>query len=96
MGEVPVNPLESIRADRYTVLGFCHETWERWAWQCEAASPDMAEDIAHMEMHRRGYTLGVAAVVEGYVDTVDPHRWVDPSVTTQDQMDVIRRETGHS
>jgi len=29
------------------------------------------------------------------VATVDPRRWVDPSVTSQEQMDVIRRETGH-
>jgi len=29
MTDVPINPLESIHAEKYTVFGFCHETWER-------------------------------------------------------------------
>jgi hypothetical protein len=55
----------------------------------------MAEDLTHMEAHSRGGTIGVCGVVEGYVDVVDTYAtWIDPSCTSQEQMDIIRRDGG--
>lgn len=79
----------------FTVFAFWHQTWERFAWQVMAPDPRMAEDLTHMEAHSRGGTIGVCGVVEGYVDVVDTYAtWIDPSCTSQEQMDIVRRDGG--
>jgi hypothetical protein len=63
------------------------ESGERWADQFTAASPDMAEDLARSHLEQLGGHLWVTGVAEGNVDWVDRHKWIDPSVGTQDEMD---------
>lgn len=87
---------EPTAQQEYTVLAFWLPTWERFAWQVEAPDPRMAEELTHQEAARRGGTLGVCGVIEGFVDTLDVYaRWIDPSVHSQEQMDLIRKDNGY-
>jgi hypothetical protein len=88
--------MDEVLTERpFTVFGFWHETWERFAWQVMAPNPDMAEELTHLEARNRGGHLGICGVVDGFIDVVDTHLWVDPSVTSQEQMDALRQETGY-
>lgn len=81
--------MTGVREQEYTVTGFCWETWERHVRWIEAGSPEMAEEVVHSDFAVKGLHFGCTGVYEGALETVDPveRRWVDPSVSTQDQMD---------
>jgi hypothetical protein len=86
---------EPVKERPYTVVGKWRQTGERWLGHYSAASPDMAEDLVASEaLEQTGGAadIEVCAVFEGHIDNVDRHKWVDPSATTQEEMDQILRE----
>jgi hypothetical protein len=76
----------------FTVNGFWHETWERFTWHVMAPGAVYAEELFHLEGQNRGGHLGCTGVFEGHLMEVSPHYWVDPSVTSQEQMDAVRED----
>lgn len=62
---------DDIHHDWWTVVGFWHESWERWAGHYDCATPQMAEDFAQMDAKERGLNLAVVAVFEGKLDPAD-------------------------
>lgn len=79
----------------YTVVGMWWESAERWLGQYTAGSPEMAEDMAHAEAQARGLHLAVCGVFEGRLANVDHHVFVDPSASSQEEMDQLRREASY-
>lgn len=73
----------------YTVNGLWWQTKERVLFHFLAASPEMAEELAHAEAAVRSANIGVTGVFEGKLDNVDQARWVDPSAETQEDMDQV-------
>lgn len=87
---------EDIRHDWWTVVGFRHETWERWAGQYECSTAQMAEDMAQAEAKSEGLKLGIVAVFEGQLDPADMYAtWVDPEVRDQGEMNRKLRSLGY-
>lgn len=70
----------------YTVVGFWLQTKERVLLHFQAVSPEMAEEMAYAEAAVRSANIGVAAVFEGKLANVDQPLWMDPSATTQEEM----------
>lgn len=60
-----------IREEKWTVVGLWHESWERWAGHFDCLTPQLAEDLAHMEAQERGLHLAVVAVFAGYLMPAD-------------------------
>jgi uncharacterized Fe-S cluster protein YjdI len=79
----------------YTVVGMWWESAERWQDQFVAASPVMAETLAHELARSRGLHLAVCGVYEGALVNVDTYPWVDPSASSQAEMDQLRAEVGY-
>ncbi len=76
----------------YTVVGLWWQTKERCLFHFLAVSPEMAQELAHAEAAARRANFGVCAVFEGKLDNADQERWVDPSVTSQEDMDQVWAE----
>lgn len=87
---------ESLQEWDWTVSGFWHETWERFTWHTSAPSADYAETLAHQYAKSRGGHLGITGVYEGHLQDYSTALWVDRSCSTQEMMDVIRRDTGNN
>lgn len=77
----------------YTVVGMWWESGERWMDYFTAATPEGAEDAAHLYAGSRSLHLAVTGVFEGRLVAVDQHVYVDPSARTKEEMDQIRRDT---
>lgn len=87
---------EDISKDWWTVIGFGHETWQRWGGHYDCLTPRMAEDLAMMEAKEDGWTLAVVAVFEGKHDPADTYAtWVDPDVHSDSQMKDRLRSLGY-
>lgn len=78
----------------YTVAGHIQESGERYKTLVTAGSPEMAEGVATSDMLARGGHLLPAIVMEGDVPNVDTYQWIDPAVTSQEQMDARLVEMG--
>jgi hypothetical protein len=78
---------DDINHDWWTVIGFSHETWERWAGHYDCLNPRMAEDLAQMDAKEQGFHLAVVSVIEGKIWPADQYAtWVDPDVRDQPEM----------
>lgn len=83
-----------ITEEWWTVVGFWHESWERWAGYYDCQSPQVAEDLAQMDAKERGLTLAVVAVFEGRLSPADGDyaTYVDnEAVDSMDMMDRLRK-----
>lgn len=82
---------QDIAEEWWTVVGFWHESWERWAGWYDTATPQMAEDLAQMEAKERGLSLAVVGVFEGKLDPADGDyaTYVDPEA--RDSMEMMRK-----
>lgn len=89
--------LESdITEEWWTVVGFWHESWERWAGHYDCISAQVAEDLAQMDAKDEGGTLAVVAVFEGKLMPADKYAtWIDPEVRTEKQMMDKLRSLGY-
>jgi hypothetical protein len=85
---------DDIRHDWWTVVGFWHESWERWAGHYDTATPQMAEDLAQLEARERGLNLAVVAVFEGKLMPADGDyaTYVDPEArSSMEMMDRLKK-----
>lgn len=89
---------EDIRDEWWTVIGFWHESWERWADHFNCLTPQMAEDLAHMEAKERGLHLAVVAVFAGKLVPVDGDyaTYVDPEAKDYPTMAITLRNLGYN
>ena len=87
---------DDIRHDWWTVIGFGHEGWQRWANIYDTVTPRMAEDMAKMEAKEEGWTLAVVAVLPGKHEPADTYAtWIDPDVKSDMQMMDKLRDLGY-
>lgn len=90
-----MDPLD-VHENTYTVIGFYRENFQRYADKILAATPQMAEQIAQMRARDEGGTLAVCSVLLGDQITCDAYAtYVEPSCTTQQQMEQVMREWGY-
>jgi hypothetical protein len=89
---------DDIHHDWWTVVGFWHESWERWADHFDCPTPQMAEDLAHMEARTRGLHLAVVAVFEGKLMPVDGDyaTYVDYDARDAAEMNRKLRDLGYN
>lgn len=86
---------DDINHDWWTVVGFFHESWERWADHYDCLTPQMAEDMAQMDAKEQGGHLAVVAVFEGKLVPSDKYVFVDPEATSDTDMNRKLRELGY-
>jgi hypothetical protein len=87
---------DDINHDWWTVVGFWHESWERWAGHYDCITAQMAEDLAQMEAKEQGGTLAVVAVFEGKLMPADKYAtWIDPEARSERQMMDKLRSLGY-
>lgn len=87
---------DDIRHDWWTVVGFWHDTWERWAEHYDCLTPRMAEDLAMLEANTRGRRLAVVAVFEGKLMPADEYAlYIDPEANDVEEMKGKLRSLGY-
>jgi hypothetical protein len=88
---------DDIRHDWWTVVGFWHESWERWAGHYDCLTPQMAEDLAQMEAKERGLHLAIVAVFEGKLMPADGDyaTYVDYEARSSEEMNRKLRALGY-
>lgn len=82
---------EDITEEWWTVVGFWHESWERWAGHYDCLTPQMAEDLAQMEAKERGLNLAVVGVFEGKLMPADGDYATYVDYDAKDSMDMMDR-----
>lgn len=88
---------DDINHDWWTVNGFWHESWERWAGHYDCLTAQMAEDLAYMEAKERGLHLAVTGVFEGKIYPADEYAtYVDPEARDSGEMNRKLRELGYA
>lgn len=87
---------EEVEAAWFTVCGLYFDNFQRYVNSYEAASPQMAEEMAQMDVRSEGATrLLVATVIPGQHRSCDVYaRWTDPSSHTEEQMEQVLGEWG--
>jgi hypothetical protein len=89
---------EDIREEWWTVVGFWHENWERWADHYNCLTPQMAEELALQDAKERGLHLAVVAVFEGRLQPADGDyaTYVDAEAKSSADMARTLRELGYN
>jgi len=85
---------EEVEEREFTVTGWWVQTGGVFSMHITAGGPVMAIQLFQQEGERRGGTLAVGPVFEGFHDDVSPSLWIDPNVTSQEQMNMVLEEWG--